>query len=273
VSSDWLIPQWPAPAWVKAVCTTRAGGRSSGVFASMNLGDHVGDDVACVAANRSLLVQALNAQPVFMRQVHGSTVVSLSRDGADSPLQADGALSMESGLACTVLVADCLPILLAHRSLPLVAAVHAGWRGLAGVVDAQGRAVGVVEVALAQMAQAAGCSAAELAPELLAWLGPCIGPQAFEVGAEVRVAFMQADPSAARFFAAGVAGKFWADLLGLARARLCAQGPVACYGNDGSAHWCTVNNSAFFSHRRSSARPGALPGETGGRMAACIWLV
>jgi HAMP domain-containing protein len=128
-------------------------------------------------------------------------------------------------------------------------------------------------VALAKMAQAAGCSAAELAPELLAWLGPCIGPQAFEVGAEVRAAFMQADPSAARFFAAGVAGKYLADLPGLARARLCAKGPVACYGNDGSADWCTVNNSAFFSHRRSSARPGALPGETGGRMAACIWLV
>ncbi len=270
---DWLIPQWPAPAWVKAVCTTRAGGRSGGVFSSMNLGDHVGDEAACVAANRAALAKALNAQPVFMRQVHGSAVVSLSRGGTGSPPQADGALSMQPGLACTVLVADCLPILLAHRSLPLVAAVHAGWRGLAGVPDAQGGASGVLEAALAKMAEAAGCSSAELSGELLAWLGPCIGPQAFEVGADVRAAFMQADASAARYFVAGAPGKYLADLPALARARLGAVGSIHCYGNDGTAAWCTVNNSAFFSHRRSSARPGALPGETGGRMAACIWLV
>lgn len=267
---DWLIPQWPAPARVNAVCTTRAGGCSSGVFASMNLGDHVGDDAASVAANRAALAKALNAQPVFMQQVHSSTVVSLPRSAGS--LQADGAMTMQSGLACTVLVADCLPILLAHRSLPLVAAVHAGWRGLAGVPDAQGRYSGVVEAALAAMAQAAGCSSAELSGELLAWLGPCIGPQAFEVGAEVRAAFMQADASAARYFVAGAPGKYLADLPALAQARLGAIGPIDCYGNDGTAAWCTVNNSAFFSHRRSSARRGAFPGETGGRMAACIWL-
>lgn len=269
---DWLVPQWPAPARVGAVCTTRSGGYSSGIFASMNLGDHVGDDPACVDANRSALARAIPAQPLYMRQVHGSHVIRLGAAGSQELAQADGALCMQPGLACTVLVADCLPILLAHRRLPLVAAVHAGWRGLAGACDASGRVVGVVETALMAMAQAAGCSVAELAGDLLAWLGPCIGPQAFEVGAEVRAAFLQADPWAAEFFAAGAPGKYLADLPGLARARLGAAGQVACYGNDSSSDWCTVRQSAFFSHRRISARPGALAGETGGRMAACIWL-
>ncbi|MEI7785497.1 MAG: polyphenol oxidase family protein [Betaproteobacteria bacterium] len=238
----------------------------------MNLGDHVGDDPACVASNRSALAQALQARPVFMQQVHGSAVVSLSSASSAGLLQADGALTEQAGLACTVLVADCLPILLAHRSLPLVAAVHAGWRGLAGVADVQGQVVGVVEAAVAAMARAAGCAAAQVTGELLAWLGPCIGPQAFEVGAEVRAAFMQADPAAAQHFAARAPGKYLADLPALARARLGAVGALNCYGNDGSAPWCTVSNSAFFSHRRCSSRPGALPGQTGGRMAACIWL-
>ena len=277
---DWLIPQWPAPDGVRAICTTRAGGVSSGLFASMNLGDHVGDEPTCVAANRCSLAQALNVQLVFMRQVHGSDVLELTGDdlgplprpsGGSQPL-ADAALTRLPGLACTVLVADCLPILLAHRHLPLVAALHAGWRGLAGQVDAAGRSMGVVETALAAMASAAGCSMAALAGDLLAWLGPCIGPQAFEVGAEVRAAFMRTDPGAGRRFAAGAAGKYWADLPALARDRLAAIGPVACYGNDGSPAWCTVSQSAFFSHRRCAARPGALSGETGGRMAACIWL-
>ena len=238
----------------------------------MNLGDHVGDDPACVAANRSALARAMPARPVFMRQVHGRQVLGLTAAADGQTAQADAALTMQPGLACTVLVADCLPILLAHRNLPLVAAVHAGWRGLAGTRDAAGRVEGVLETALAAMAQAADCSVTELAGDLLAWLGPCIGPQAFEVGAEVRAAFMQADPAAAQFFAAGASGKYLANLPGLARARLGAAGRVACYGNDGSSDWCTVRQSAFFSHRRSSARPGALAGETGGRMAACIWL-
>lgn len=237
----------------------------------MNLGEHVGDDPASVAGNRSSLAQALDARPVFLQQVHGTDVLKLSHSSADGQL-ADGALTRQAGLACTVMVADCLPILLAHRRLPLVAAVHAGWRGLAGTAGSASPVVGVVEAALAALASAAGCTVGELAGDLLAWLGPCIGPEAFEVGAEVRSAFMRADASASQYFATGTAGKYFADLPALARARLSSAGPVACYGNNGGPDWCTVGNSAFFSHRRCIARPDALPGETSGRMAACIWL-
>jgi YfiH family protein len=266
---DWLIAQWPAPARVRAVCTTGSGGVSTGLFESMNLGDHVGDDPACVAANRQALAAALGARPVFMKQVHGVNVLELNLSLGDG-VQADGALSTQPGLACTVMVADCLPILLAHRDQPLVAAAHAGWRGLAGAGGSQ--PMGIVEAALKAMAQAAGCPIAELAPGLLAWLGPCIGPRAFEVGAEVRAAFLAADPAAAACFSPLAAGKYLGDLPALARLRLRNQGVWSVYGNDGSDAWCTVTQSRFFSHRRCSGLPGALSGQTGGRMAASIWL-
>lgn len=266
---DWLIAQWPAPAWVRAVCTTRSGGVSAGLFESMNLGDHVGDEPACVAANRQALATALGVRPVFMKQVHGVGVLELSESLGDG-VQADGALSTQSGLACTVMVADCLPILLAHRDRPLVAAAHAGWRGLAGPGGPQ--SMGIVESTLMAMARTACCPIAELAPGLLAWLGPCIGPRAFEVGPEVRAAFLAADPAAAACFSPLSAGKYLADLPALARLRLGRLGVRAIYGNDGSDAWCTVRQSGFFSHRRCSGRPGAVSGQTGGRMAACIWL-
>ncbi len=266
---DWLVPQWPAPASVRAVCTTRAGGVSQGPFASLNLGDHVGDLPEHVAANRATLEATLQTQAVFMRQVHGTEVLNLGLNGDLHP-QADAAISQEPGRACLVMVADCLPILLAHQSLPLVAAVHAGWRGLAGACgSAGGSPQGIVERTLDCMSAWAKCPLERLAPGLMAWLGPCIGPRAFEVGPEVYRAYTLVDPQAQACFVPAGAGKFWADLPALARLRLARAGVLQCYGNEGSDDWCTVRNSGFFSHRASVLRHGV----TGGRMAAGIWLV
>lgn len=266
---NWLIPQWPAPARVRAVCTTRSGGFSRGPFASMNLGDHVGDAPGHVAANRAALGAAMQARPVFMQQLHGTRVLWAGTDS--DPLQpADAAMTEQAGQACTVMVADCLPILLAHQSLPLVAALHAGWRGLAGTCEGESaEGQGIVEIALAEMAVRAGCPVEQLASGLLAWLGPCIGPESFEVGPEVHRAYTVVDASAEACFCAAGPGKFLADLAALARLRLRRAGVSRCYGNDGGDDWCTVRNSEFFSHRASLRRHGV----TGGRMAACIWLI
>ncbi|SFU54436.1 conserved hypothetical protein [Polaromonas sp. YR568] len=256
--ADWLIPDWPAPAGVQAVFTTRAGGISAAPHDSMNLGDHVGDLPAKVAANRALLRQALGSRAVFLQQVHGSDVLALDT-ATDDGLQADACLTKEAGVACTIMVADCLPVLLATEDGATVAAAHAGWRGLAG----QG-GQGVLESVHAAMK--AGTRA-------LAWLGPCIGPSAFEVGAEVKAAFEAVQPEAGRLFAPSSAGKYLADLPGLARLRLKALGITQLYGNDGSDAWCTVRNpSKFFSHRRDAGPTGNGFGTTG-RMAACIWRV
>jgi len=256
--ADWLQPQWPAPAGVRACMSTVSGGVSQGLFASMNLGDHVGDDPAAVAANRALLAARLAARPVFMRQVHGLQVVELATDSPDG-LQADGAVSVQPGLACVVMVADCLPILLAHERVPGVAALHAGWRGLAG----QG-GHGIVEAGWAQLQRSTGLPASELAAGTMAWLGPCIGPRAFEVGAEVREAFVQAQPESAACFKPRGPGKFLADLPALARLSLQRQGITRIHGNDGSDAWCTVTSeSRFFSHRRD---------RVSGRLAASVWL-
>jgi YfiH family protein len=264
---DWLTPDWPAPGWVQAVLTTRAGGVSQGPFAGMNLGEHVGDDPVHVQANRTALAHALSVRPVFLQQVHGVDVIELSSDTPDG-LRADAAVSQMPQLACAVMVADCLPILLTHERLPLVAALHAGWRGLAGQAGGVG-ATGVIEATVVALARAAGCSVAELAPGLLAWLGPCIGPSAFEVGAEVRAALSAGRPDALAHFLPAAKGKYMADLPALARQRLASLGVGRCYGNDGSPAWCTTaNDSVFFSHRRSWSDCGV----TGGRMAACIWL-
>jgi YfiH family protein len=255
---DWLVPDWPAPAQVRAVCTTRAGGVSGAPWDSCNLGTHVGDVPAHVQANRALLQSTLAAKAVFMDQVHGQTLLALDDSTADGQ-QADGAFATRKGLACTVMVADCLPVLLCDTQGRMVAAVHAGWRGLAG----QG-GVGVLENILDRFRALAPVQYAQPAIKIIAWMGPCIGPTAFEVGDEVRAAFVQTHPQANSCFQPGAPGKWWADLPGLARQRLADLGVTDVYGNDGSAPWCTVGNpSRFFSHRRD---------RVSGRQAACIWL-
>ncbi|MBY0453277.1 MAG: peptidoglycan editing factor PgeF [Burkholderiaceae bacterium] len=271
---DWLYPDWPVPAHVHALCTTRAGGVSAAPFDSLNLGDHVGDVPTAVQTNRQRLQAALaqvtpNAHPVFLQQVHGTEVVVLDAT-VPQGTRADACVSARAGIVCTIMVADCLPVLLAHRQGSAVAAAHAGWRGLAGNAG-----LGVLEttfelfsaLALEQQANVAIKKGADIAADTLAWLGPCIGPQAFEVGAEVREAFCRHNADAAQHFQANGGGKFLADLAALARQRLHALGITAVYGNDSSAGWCTVGNpSRFFSHRQGSASVGG-----SGRMAACIW--
>lgn len=259
---DWIVPDWPAPPGVRAVFTTRSGGVSEGPWASMNLGGHVGDAAAAVTANRARLAEAIGARPVFLQQVHGTQAVAIDGTAPDDVPCADACIGTRPGRACTVMVADCLPVLLTDRAGRQVAAAHAGWRGLAD---------GVLEAVLERFDARAGAAARSLAMDLIAWLGPCIGPDAFEVGDEVRAAFVVHQASAADCFrpVAGSPGKWWADLAGLARQRLAAAGVPAVYGNDGGAGWCTVSNpSRFFSHRRDAGRLGS-----SGRMAACIWRV
>jgi YfiH family protein len=182
----WLQPDWPAPARVRAASTSRLGGLSQGPYASLNLATHVGDDPQSVADNRALLQQALSlpSQPLWLEQVHGCEVACLEMPPREFlPIQADASYSNHPGAVCAVMTADCLPLLLCDRNGSEVAAVHAGWRGLCD---------GVIEAAVARFS----------APpeELLAWLGPAIGPQAFEVGAEVREAFVRRDAAAAEAF-------------------------------------------------------------------------
>lgn len=250
MDARWLVPEWPAPPSVRAVCTTRESGVSLGRYKSLNLGDHVGDEPAHVADNRNRLRASIGARPVFLQQVHGTGVVELDaaqsivRDGTD----ADGCTATVAGLACTIMVADCLPVLFTDEAGHRVAAAHAGWRGLAcGVLEQTARAF-------------------DGASGIIAWLGPCIGPKAFEVGAEVKAAFEAHAPEAASCFRPAPApGKWLADLPGLARQRLRAAGIESLHGNDGSDPWCTVGNpSRFFSHRRDGIS---------GRFAALVWKV
>lgn len=266
--SDWLIPDWPARPGVRAVFTSRAGGVSAAPYESMNLGDHVGDRPQAVAANRALLAQATGTHAVFLQQVHGSAVLALDADTPDG-LPADACVTVQRKLACTIMVADCLPVLLATQDGRAVGAAHAGWRGLAGVGDGSG--VGVLASACASLqalAQAAGADS-----RLLAWLGPCIGPSAFEVGADVRAAFEAVQPQASACFVQTAPGKYLANLPALARLRLLALGITQIYGNDGSLPWCTVSNpSRFFSHRRDAGLGvGGNGRHTTGRMAVAIW--
>jgi YfiH family protein len=230
----------------------RAGGTSLGPYSGLNLGLHVGDDAPTVHTNRQRLHAALGVRPVFLNQVHGCEMLALTALTPDG-LAADGACTSQAGVACTVMVADCLPVLFCDAGGTRVAAAHAGWRGLLGQ---QGR--GVLEAAAATFGTGA-------ASGMMAWLGPCIGPQAFEVGDEVRAAFVAVTPDSAGLFEPHGTGKWLADLPGLARQRLQALGIERTYGNDGSQDWCTVSNpSRFFSHRRDGVS---------GRMAACIWRV
>lgn len=257
-ASDWLQPDWPAPPNVHAVCTTRNGGVSASPYDSLNLGSHVGDAEHAVARNREMLRAKLGAKPVFLNQVHGTDMLELAQDSPDGAA-ADGAFTRESGLACTIMVADCLPVLLCDLRGTQVAAVHAGWRGLAGV-----EGVGVVEKAFKCFRTIAPDLYNSSAIEIIAWLGPCIGPDAFEVGDDVVAAFTQTRPEAASCFKPLPGGKWLADLPGLARQRLAALGVNRVFGNDGSAPWCTVGQPLrFFSHRRD---------RISGRLAACIWL-
>lgn len=243
--ADWLVPDWPVPANVGAVCSIRTGGVSHGRYESLNLGDHVGDNAEFVAENRAVFERAIGARPVYMTQVHGTGVVAL--DGlTEDGIHADGCVTSVRGVACTIMVADCLPLLFATDDGSRVGAAHAGWRGLAG---------GIVEATVAQVAPASS---------LVAWLGPCIGPEAFEVGPEVKVAFEAHDRDAARHFKPHREGKWVADLPALARMRLAQLGITRVWGNDGSRAWCTaLNESRFFSHRRD---------RVSGRFAAAVWL-
>jgi len=239
---DWIVPDWPAPSQVRALSTTRSGGVSGGVYASLNLGTHVGDEAGLVRQNRLLLQQAqLPAEPAWLNQVHGTDVLELSTWQGDL-VNADAAVSRQAGQVCVVMTADCLPVLFCDRQGRQVAAAHAGWRGL---VD------GVLEQTLATFAEPA---------QVLVWLGPAIGPNAFEVGAEVRAAFLAKDAAANRAFVPQGQGKYRADLYLLARMRLQAAGVKAIYGGD----FCTYSDQKrFFSYRRD--------GQTG-RQASLIWL-
>jgi polyphenol oxidase len=239
---EFLYPEWAAPPGVRAAMTTRQGGVSREPYANFNLAQHVGDDPAAVAENRRRLRAALElpAEPAWLDQVHGARVAVLP-SAAEEP--ADGVVTLEHGAVCAVLVADCLPVFLASRAGDRVGIAHAGWRGLAA---------GVVEATIAAL----DCAPAEL----VAWLGPSIGPDAFEVGGEVRDAFLAGDPGAAAAFRAGRRDRWLADLTMLARRRLAAAGVVAVTGGDRCTH---SDPARFYSYRRDGAT---------GRMAALAWL-
>jgi polyphenol oxidase len=238
---DWIVPAWPAPARVRALITTRNGGRSTGPYASMNLGLHVGDDPDIVETNRRLLKMFLPVEPKWLNQVHGTRAVNA--ESIADPVEADASVATSPGCVSVVMVADCLPILITDRIGSIVAVAHAGWRGLAaGIIENTIRAI-------------------EARPEnLLAYLGPAIGPSAFEVGDEVRDAFIAIDRTAQAAFRPHGSGKWLADLFLLARQRLAKVGLVNVYGGG----QCTYSDPArFFSHRRD---------RVSGRMAALIWI-
>ena len=240
-----LIPDWGgerAPPGVRALVTTRTSlqGRSVAPYACCNLAGHVGDDPAAVAANRAQLRALLPAEPLWLNQVHGVVVASAETDAPG--VDADASVARSPGRVCAVLTADCLPLLLAARDGAVVAAAHAGWRGLAD---------GVIEASVAAMGRPGG--------ELCAWLGPAIGPAAFEVGDEVRAAFCRHDARAAAAFVAHGAGKWLCDLYALARQRLAALGVTQVSGGG----LCTCGDAQrFYSYRRDG---------TTGRMASLIW--
>jgi YfiH family protein len=252
VSAAWVEADWPAPPGVRALSTFRTGGVSTAPYGSLNLGSHVGDAPAAVAENRRRLRVAagLPAEPVWLEQVHGCHVADLDAvpdpGGLGRVGPADAAVTRLPGRVCAILTADCLPVLLAAESGDLVAATHAGWRGIAS---------GVIEAAVAAMT-AAGATPGRL----LAWLGPAIGPRHFEVGAEVREALLASDPGAQAAFAPNARGRFMADLGMLARRRLEARGIDRIYGGGE----CTFDVAdKYFSYRRDGVT---------GRQAALIWL-
>jgi YfiH family protein len=245
---EWLTPEWPAPATVRALSTLRTGGASGPPYASLNLGGHVGDDATAVEGNRRALRDAasLPAEPVWLEQIHGICVKDLDSLGPAGP--SDAAVTRQPGRVCAILTADCLPVLLASDAGDRVGAAHAGWRGLAA---------GVIEATVSALGGPPG--------GLLAWLGPAIGPRHFEVGAEVREKFLHragagdtaADDAA---FVPNARGRYMADLYALARRRLLRLGVERIYGGGE----CTYTDDAkYYSHRRD--------GRTG-RQATLIWL-
>lgn len=239
--TDWIVPDWPAPANVRALVTTRSGGVSTGPYASLNLGIAVNDDPESVAENRRRVRAHLPGEPRWLKQVHGAGVVQ--GDAVSTLVEADAAVTQTPGVVCVIQMADCMPVLLAARDGSVIGIAHAGWRGLAG---------GVVERTIEAMGVAPST--------LVAWLGPAIGPDSFEVGDEVRAAFMADDAAAATAFRPLHAGKWLADLFALARQRLRRAGVTAIHGGD----LCTVSDPArFFSHRRDRIT---------GRMGAFLWI-
>lgn len=242
---DLIFPDWPAPSNVKALQTTRRGGFSAAPYDSLNLGMHVGDDLLLVARNRQQLNRHVPTEPVWLNQVHGVTVVDAALAGCVP--DADAAFARSAGAVCVTMTADCLPVLLCDQGGGVVAAAHAGWRGLCD---------GVIEATVDAM---------HAAPEtLMAWLGPAIGPQAFEVGEEVRQEFIAAHSDAISAFAPSSHGKWLGNLYLLARQRLNRLGVTAVYGGGIDRDFCTCTDQEhFFSFRRDGAT---------GRMATMIWL-
>ncbi len=223
-----------------ALITTREGGVSSGKFASLNLSKRVGDDPRCVARNRAILRACLPREPVWVKQVHGTAVIDATRATPDA--EADGVVTQSPGPVCAVMTADCLPVFLSDRAGKSVGIAHAGWRGLAaGIVENVVQAMGVPS------------------RDIIAYIGPGIGAHRYEVGEDVRKAFVDRDPAAARSFAPRQGGKYLVDLYGLARQRLAAAGVAGIHGGG----FCTASEERFFSFRRD---------ETTGRMASLIWL-
>jgi YfiH family protein len=243
-SIAFIHPNWPAPSNVKALQTTRNGGVSSGAFASLNMGAHVGDDPIAVAKNRQLLSPYLPSEPVWVNQVHGTDVIDAA---TSSCLQnADASFATRSNVVCVTMTADCLPLLLCDTKGTVVAAVHAGWRGLCD---------GVIEAAIAKL---------QVPPsEILVWLGPAIGPNAFEVGNDVKSQFVEKDSQAELAFKPH-ADKWLCNLYLIAKQRLNNLGVTQVYGASVNEEFCTYTDaSRFFSFRRDNVT---------GRMASMIWL-
>ena len=245
MSVEWISPEWPAPTEVRAASTLRRGGVSSGPYASLNLGAHVGDAPDAVARNRALVANALEfeREPLWLQQVHGAEVIRADAGADAAQPTADASVAFAPARPCVVLTADCLPVLLCDRAGTRVAAAHAGWRGLAR---------GVLQATVARLA----CDPSQL----LAWLGPAIGPAAFEVGEEVRDIFVRADLEAVAAFERNPGGRWQADLYTLAKFVLGSVGVQSVYGG---AHCTYAGATDFFSYRRDGAT---------GRMATMVWL-
>jgi len=241
--AEWIVPDWPAPPRVRAFVTTRAGGVSAGDYASLNLGGSSGDEEENVARNRRIVRGYLPGDPVYLAQVHGTDVVDLDAPLPHGRPRADAAATSSPGRVAVVLTADCLPVFLADRRGSRVAVAHAGWRGLAA---------GVIERTL---------GALRTEPhDVVAWMGPAIGPQAFEVGPEVKGAFESAQPAASSAFVSHKPGKYLADLYSLARQRLARAGVESIHGGG----FCTYTDTGrLFSYRRV---------QRSGRMGAFIWM-
>lgn len=247
---QWIVPDWPAPARVRALITTRAGGVSTGPFGAgkgggLNIGTKSGDAIEAVQANRARLRTVVPAEPRWLQQVHGATVVDASDDG--EPTSADAAITSKPGRVCVVSIADCMPVLFADREGRAVGVAHAGWRGLAA---------GILQNTATAIRQRLGDGEATL----LAYLGPAIGPAHFEVGPDVLAAMRERLPQAAVAFRPLPEGKYLCDLFSLARQALAQVAVTQVFGGTD----CTYSDEArFFSYRRDRVT---------GRHAALIWI-